>query len=273
VSPEVSGPSYHPESNSPEALLDFLSRHRERADRGRKPQRRTGGRGWKIVLLALVAAVVLVGGGLLIRHAVTRQSSDTAAPKTAAVKQTAGRIKRRVSHHGATKKTTQQTALPDTKTWNQGFHPWGPSTGGRPANFYYEWVRSHISCARGATHGCWKINVATRHGCPHGVAVFVSETSKGVDLGGAAFGFSPPLGARVQDVVEVNKTQDDVAGRVRSIVCRPNGQNDLRVPAAVSPGLGRRRSRTRRPSGRSSRRPAMPSPGRRSGHAASSRRA
>jgi hypothetical protein len=212
VSDEVSGSSLGPEGVSPEAVLEFLSRHRLGAER-----RRPGGRGWMVALLALVAAVAVVAGGLLVWRAVSRQAPDTAAPKAVAPERTgADRTSKRVSHHNAQK--PQKTALPAAEQWSRGFQPWRQSAG-HPASFYYEWLRPDVSCQY-ATHGCWRINVVTRHGCPHGVVVVVEETRGGADLG-TAWGFSRRLAPRERDVVELNKDQANAAGRLQSMICRP----------------------------------------------------
>jgi hypothetical protein len=105
--------------------------------------------------------------------------------------------------------------------WNRGLQPFGRSTGRRLPNFYYGPLHTHVSCPAYATYGCWKVEVVTRHACPHGVMVVVEETRNGGSEG-ASWGFSRRLAARTRTVVEVDRDQPGVSGRINSVLCTPD---------------------------------------------------
>lgn len=216
---DLSGRS-DPGRSDPEAVLEFLSHHREAAERGTKTSRRTGRRGRTTALVAIVSAIAVAAAGVVVWRSVA--GFGTAGTAHATALDTHGAR----APTGASEKTggakTQKTALhrQAAEPWNRGLRPWKPAHPRSLPSFYYQWIRhTNSSCARYASYGCWKLKVVTRHGCPHGVMVFVEETRGGADAG-ASWGFSRKLAAKAATVVEVDADQGDVYPQIDSLLCK-----------------------------------------------------
>ena len=224
-------PRYDSSERSPEAILQFLSEHRQGVEADRRP-RRLGSRARTTALLGLVVALALAVGGVLIwNHFAQEQPVGARAAHSTAVGTGAGTPRKRTTptvkgrSQGAAAAKTHGPAVRAVRPagaalWNSGLQPWGHSTAQRLPNFYYAWVTSHVSCARYATYGCWKLDVATRHGCPRGVMVVAQETYGGADEG-AAWGFSRPVAARARVVVELDADKKSVRAGLDSLLCSP----------------------------------------------------
>jgi hypothetical protein len=225
VSPDVSGRS-DPHGSNPEAVLEFLSQHRQDTERGTTTNRRTGRRGRKTALLGIAAAIALAGAGILVwrnisNHGAAGTAHITALGKSGAHTSTGASGHTAADKNGSTAAAkTQKTALrgPATEPWNRGLQPWGHPAGRAPSNFYYQWIHGE-SCAAYASYGCWKLKVVTRHGCPHGVMVVVDQMRRDAVIG-PSWGFSRKLAARTSAVVEVDADRTGLSARVDSMICR-----------------------------------------------------
>lgn len=227
MSSDVSGRN-DPTGSNPEAVLEFLSQHRQNAERGTRTNRRTRRRGRKTALLVIVAAIALAGAGILVWRTVASSGATGRAHVTALGKSSArtrtstGASRTTTAPRNAAQGKTQKTALhtpPAAAPWNRGLQYSGHPTRRHLPNFYYRWLRGRSSCARFATYGCWKVKVVTRHGCPHGLMMVVDETKGGADVG-VTWAFSRPLAARTSTIVEVDADQSDVSSRVDSMLCK-----------------------------------------------------
>jgi hypothetical protein len=228
----VSEVKYHSsEGNSPEAILEFLSDHRQGVERRRRPRGLASGSSTTI-LLGLVAAVALAGGSVLVwKHfthpqSVSLQAVHSTAHGTGAAtprKRTISTAKERSQATAAAKAhapAAPAAPRPGAAPWNSGLQPWGHSTARRLPNFYYAWVTSHVSCAGYTEDGCWKLHVATRHGCPGGVMAVAQEMYGSSDEG-ATWGFSRRVAARARAVVELDADKKSVRAQLDSLSCRP----------------------------------------------------
>jgi hypothetical protein len=218
---EVVGPGYNaPEESNPEAILQFLSAHREGLGVERRPRPRPSRRRTRAVL-GLVAAVALVGGSVFVwKHFAQPQSVSPSATHDTAP---AARSKERARGTAAVKK--QKPAVTPVRPagaapWNRGLQPLGHSTGRHLPGFYYAWVTSHVSCARYATYGCWKLDVVTRHGCPNGLVVVAQEMNGGT-VEGTTWGIGPRARSRARVVVELDADRKNVRPQLDSLFCRP----------------------------------------------------
>ena len=210
-------PRYEPSGSSPDAVLEFLSQHRQGTARGREPKRPIRGRSRKVSWLGIVAAIVVVGGGALFWGIHASHPAASTAARDAGANGTSKGTSRGTAA-GETKKTAAHGAA--AEPWHRGLATAGQSTtsGHLPA-FYYRWMRPSSSCAKVATYGCWKLKVVSRHGCAHGVTLLLDETQGG-GVVGAVWGYSGRLAAKKPRIVEVDADQSDVGGQVKSIVCK-----------------------------------------------------
>ncbi len=222
---EIVGPGYDaPEGSSPEAILRFLTEHREGLDVEREPRPR-GNRRRTRALLGVVVALALVGGGVFIwPHFTQSQSVSVRGTHDAADGTGAGKSKERARGTAAVKKqkpAVTPLARPGAAPWNSGLQPLGRSTGRHLPGFYYAWLTSHVSCAEYATYGCWKLDVVTRHGCPNGVVVVAKEVNGGT-VEGTTWGIGPRAAARARVAVELDADRKNVTPRLDSLFCRPH---------------------------------------------------
>jgi hypothetical protein len=210
----VTEPRHDPEGSSSDAVLEFLSQHRQGTERGKQPSGRT--RSSKALWLGVVAAIALIGGAALIWEVyASRPAASTAAPGGPTVNP-------KGTSHGTAANETRKTSAhaPATESWHRGLRSWARSTTDRHLpNFYYQWMHGGSTCAKYATYGCWKLKVVARHGCPHGVTMVVDET-KGSSAVGVVWGFSRRLAAKKPGVIEVDADQNAVGGQVRSMICK-----------------------------------------------------
>ncbi len=215
MAPELTDEGYDPEAGSPESLLRFLSEHRESTQRRRERKRPSGRPGRRVALLlgtvVALAVVVVVGAVLWGRSSHPAAGSTTHLAPTKAVHPAAGAPK--------ASKAAKEAAPPTrSEPWHSGLHPYRePGKQGLP-NLYYVWMRSHFTCAGNASHGCWKAKIVTRRACPRGIAVLVDEMRGGVKVG-TTVGYSRPVKARTQAVVEVDADQQGVIGQVGWMAC------------------------------------------------------
>jgi len=232
VSSDVSEPKHDPEGSSPEAVLEFLSQHRQGTERGTTRDRRKRRRRGQTALLAVVAAVVIAGAGVVIWRSVGSNGTSSTAHVGAPGQTTGvpGKSSTRTTTGSGVSRTTaapkkHQTERPSpaakrgTEPWNRTLFAWRHAPGRGLPDFYYQWLHAGSSCAPTASYSCWKLKVATRHGCPRGVMMILEETRDGADVG-PSWGFSRPLAARVSGVVEVDADQSGVGARVDSMLCR-----------------------------------------------------
>lgn len=229
MSSDVSEPKHDPEGSSPEAVLEFLSQHRQGTERGPTRDRRKRRRGGQTALLAVVAAVVIAGAGIVIWRSVG--SSRTAAPARTSAPGRVGAPSKSATH--TTTGGSRTTAPPrkhktgahttgverGTEPWNRRLYAWRPAPGRGLPDFYYRLFYAGSSCSATASYSCWKVRVVTRHGCPRGVMLILEETRGDADVG-ITWGFSRPLAARTAGVVEVDADQSGVGSRVDSMLCR-----------------------------------------------------
>lgn len=229
MSPDVSEPRPDPEGNSPEAVLEFLSQHRQGTERGATRDRRKRRRGGNTALLAVVAAVVIAGAGVVIwRSAGSSGSASTArsgSPGQTGAHGTSGTRTATGASRTTTAPKKHKTATRGvavahgTEPWNRRLYAWRDAPGRSLPDFYYRLIYTGSSCALSASYNCWKLRVSTRHGCSHGVMMILEETRGDADVG-VSWGFSRPLTARTSGVVEVDADQSGVGARVNSMLCR-----------------------------------------------------
>lgn len=238
LTPDVTEPGDERTGASPEAVLEYLSGHRQRVDAGGQKTRRGGGRGrgGKTTLLGIAAAVALVAAGVLIWSVFDQGGSSSRAADTphkgAATAQSgsgAGRTKApkkgAASGSGSTKAPKTSAAgkaaqVPTDEPWHHGLQAWRSPTDQGPADIYHGSLLYNASCSGHTAHGCWKLTVASRAGCPHGLVVIATETLDGRDVG-ATEGFSGPLAAEGSVVVELDLQRPHVSGRISSLGCVP----------------------------------------------------